>query len=356
MSEPVFFQRGRGLTIDEIVALTGAAVRGLSAPDLRLDLRLGNIAPVDRAGPHDLTFLDTVKFESRMPNVRAGACLTTRRFEARIPERVIVLIVDDPYRAFIAVAEVLFPQSNCPSSLFEQQGSNAGAFVHATVRIEDGVTVDPGAVVGPRAEIGAGTVIAPGAVIGPDVRIGRDSAVGAGASVTHALIGDRVTIHPGCRIGQDGFGFLTGQAGHRKVPQIGRVIVQNDVEIGANTTIDRGGMRDTVIGEGTKIDNLVQIAHNVTIGRNCLIAALVGISGSSTIGDYTMLGGQVGIADNVVIGERVQLAARSAVFSEVPAGVRWAGSPARPAREWMRGEIFLKRMARRAGANKDTDE
>ena len=143
--------------------------------------------------------------------------------------------------------------------------------------------------IGPRAEIGAATVIGPGAVIGPDVRIGRDCAIGANASITHALIGDRVIIHAGARIGQDGFGYLPGPGGHRKVPQLGRVIVQDDVEIGANTTIDRGASRDTVIGEGTKIDNLVQIAHNVTIGRHCLLAGQVGISGSVTVGDYVMM-------------------------------------------------------------------
>src|SRR5204863_3319156 len=145
-----------------------------------------------------------------------------------------------------------------------------GATVHPTARVENGVSIDPGAVVGAGAEIGAGTVIAANAVIGPGVRIGRNCAIGAGASIVYALIGDRVIIHPGCRIGQDGFGFLMGPKGHAKVPQVGRVIIQDDVEIGANTTIDRGAIRDTVIGEGTKIDNLVQIGHNVVIGRHCV--------------------------------------------------------------------------------------
>ncbi|MGI8526858.1 MAG: UDP-3-O-(3-hydroxymyristoyl)glucosamine N-acyltransferase [Pseudolabrys sp.] len=350
MSEPVFFQRGRGLALGEIVALTGAVVRG----DPALDRRLNNIAPLDRAGPDDLTFIDSAKFIGQLAALRAGACLTTVRFATDVPDPVIALTIADPYRAFVTVAEALFPAADRPSSLFDGQAGAEDAFVHPSARLESGVVIDPGAVIGPRTEIGAATVIGPAAVIGPDVRIGRDCAVGPGASVTHALIGDRVILHGGCRIGQDGFGYLPGPQGHRKIPQVGRVIVQNDVEIGANATIDRGGIRDTVIGEGTKIDNLVQIAHNVTVGRHCLFAALVGISGSSTIGDYTMLGGQVGIADNVTIGEGVRLAARSAVFSDVPAGARWAGSPARPVREWMRGEVWLKRMARR-GAGKEID-
>ena len=178
---------------------------------------------------------------------------------------------------------------------------------------------------------GAGTVIGPTAVIGPDVRIGRNCAIGAGTTITHALIGDRVIIHPGARIGQDGFGHLPGVRGHDKVPQIGRVVIQDDVEIGANATIDRGAIRDTVIGEGTKIDNLVQIAHNVEIGRRCLLAAQTGISGSSVVGDYVMMGGQVGVADNMNIGTGASIAASAGVAWDIPAGKKYGGTPAEPA-------------------------
>ena len=168
--------------------------------------------------------------------------------------------------------------------------SAPGAVVHPTAEIEDGVTVDPGAVIGPRAAIGAGTVIGANAVIGPDVQIGRDCSVGAGASIVHALIGDNVILHAGCRIGQDGFRYHPSPKGHVKVPQLGRVIIQDDVEIGANTAIDRGGSGDTVIGEGTKIDNLVQIGHNCMIGRHCIIVRECGLSGSVTLGDYVDAG------------------------------------------------------------------
>ena len=246
----------------------------------------------------------------------------------------------------MAVAEQLFPGALRPSSLFEASGMSPSALVHPTARLENGVTVDPAAVIGPRAEIGAGTMIAAGAVIGPDVRIGRDCAIGAGATIVHALIGDRVIIHPGARIGQDGFGYLPGPRGHGKVPQVGRVIIQDDVEIGANTTIDRGAIRDTVIGEGTKIDNLVQIGHNCEIGRHCVMAAFTGISGSVTLGDYVMMGGRVGIADNVTIGAGAMLAAGSAVLGNVPAGTKWGGYPAMPAREWLKGVAVLRRLAR----------
>src|SRR5260370_868817 len=195
----------------------------------------------------------------------------------------------EPYRAFVTVARALFPTALRPSSLFGAEGVAPGATVHPTARVENGVSIDPGVVVGAGAEIGAGTVIAANAVIGPGVRIGRNCAIGAGASIMHALIGDRVIIHPGCPIGQDGFGFLPDKAGPIKIPQTRRVIIQDSVEIGANTTIDRGASRDTVIGEGTKIDNLAQIAHNCWIERHCFILSQPCISATVEIGDYAML-------------------------------------------------------------------
>jgi UDP-3-O-[3-hydroxymyristoyl] glucosamine N-acyltransferase len=197
--------------------------------------------------------------------------------------------------------------------------------VHASARLEAGVTIDPLAVIGPRAEIGAGTVIAAGAGVGPDVRIGRQCAVGAGATILHALIGDRVIVRSGARIGQDGFGYLSGPRGHEKIPQSRRVIIQDDAEIGANSTIDRGSVRDTVIGEGTKIDNLVQIAHNVSIGRHCLIAAQTGIAGNVTVGDFVAIGGQAAVAGDVAIGEGAVVAGRSRIISDVPGGAHFPG-------------------------------
>ncbi|MGA8824028.1 MAG: UDP-3-O-(3-hydroxymyristoyl)glucosamine N-acyltransferase, partial [Pseudolabrys sp.] len=235
-----------------------------------------------------------------------------------------------------------------PSSLAEP-GAIAGAHVDKSARIEDGVTIEPGAVVGARVEVGSGTVIGANAVIGAEVRIGRDCSIGAGTTITDTLIGDKVIVHPGCKIGQDGFGFVMGASGHVKVPQVGRVIIQDHVEIGAGTTVDRGAIRDTVIGEGTKIDNLVQVGHNVSIGRHCVVVAQSGISGSSTLEDFVVLGARVGLNNNVTIGEGAQIAAISVVHGDVPPGARWGGTPAKPVKQWFREMMILERLARQKG-------
>jgi UDP-3-O-[3-hydroxymyristoyl] glucosamine N-acyltransferase len=347
MSAPFFFQRGEGLTVREIAKLADAKPRA----GTDLDRRITGIASLDAATPRDLTFLDNLKYAGQAPVTGAGACLAVERFASHIPEHVSLLCARTPYRAFVEVARILFPDALRPSSLFEASGTAAGAFVHDTARTESGVTIDPGAVIGPRAEIGAGTVIGSGAVIGPDVRIGRHCSIGANASIVHTLIGDRVIVHPGCHIGQDGFGFAMGAGGHRKVPQIGRVIIQDDVEIGAGTTIDRGAVRDTVIGEGSKIDNLVQVGHNVSIGRHCVLVAQTGISGSVTLEDYVVLGARVGVNNHVTIGEGAHLAATANVKDNVPPGARWGGTPAKPGTIWAREIYALQRLAERSASD-----
>lgn len=352
MSEPVFLRHSHGLTLDEIVALTGAS---LAAPP-RKTPRIANIASLDRASPRDLTFFDNRNYAGDAAQTHAGVCLTNAALAKELPAHVAVLVVREPYRAFVLVARELFPQSLRPSSLFEQ-GKVDGAHVHATARLENDVTVDPGAVIGPNAEIGSGTAIGANAVIGASVRLGRNCAIGASVVLANALIGDRVIIHPGCKIGQDGFGFVMGAKGHLKVPQVGRVIIQDDVEIGAGTTVDRGATRDTVIGEGTKIDNLVQVGHNVDIGRHCVLVGQVGIAGSSTLEDYVVLGAKVGVNTSVTIGEGAQLAATANVHGDVPAGARWGGSPAKPLKQWFREMTLITQMARKKdGAEAAADE
>jgi UDP-3-O-[3-hydroxymyristoyl] glucosamine N-acyltransferase len=327
-----FFPRPQALTVRDIAALTGA----VPCDGVNLDHAVAGIAALERARSSDLVFIDSPKYVDRLADTRAGVCLAMDRFVEGAPASLNVLRTKQPFRDFVTVARKLYPDSLKPTSLFDGQPAAPGAMVHPTSEIEQGVIIDPGAVIGPRAAIGSGTVIGAHAVIGPDVQIGRDGSVGPGASIVHALIGDGVIIHAGCRIGQDGFRYHPTAQGHIKVPQVGRVVIQDNVEIGANTTIDRGGSGDTVIGEGTKIDNLVQIGHNCNIGRHCIIVSQCGLSGSVTLGDYAVLGGQVGVADHAVIGEGAQVGAKSGVMGAVPAGEKWFGYPAMPSREYFR--------------------
>lgn len=347
MSDPVFFSPATSPSLGEIAALIG-----LTLPqDTPAELAVTGVAPLETAGPGDLAYMDNAKYAEAATGTQAMACLVSPRFAAKLPASTIALVTPEPYRAYARVLALLFPSALRPGPVLGGEGISPAAHIHPDARLEAGVTVEPGAVIGARAEIGAGTIIGPHAVIAADVRIGRDGAVGAGATIQCALIGNRVIIHPGVRIGQDGFGFAMSPRGHLKVPQIGRVIIQDDVEIGANTTIDRGASRDTVIGEGTKIDNLVQIGHNVVIGRHCVIVSQVGIAGSCTIEDFAALGGQVGLAGHLTIGMGAQIGAQSGVAADVPAGARYGGTPAQPALGWAREVALLKSLVANRGRN-----
>jgi UDP-3-O-[3-hydroxymyristoyl] glucosamine N-acyltransferase len=337
-----FFPPSSAPSLGEVASWCGATL----ASEAQAGRVIRDVAALDQAGPDDLTFLENPRYLAAFKRTLAGAVLVTQRYAGSAPAASAALITPEPYRAIALVMTKLYPSAVKPGSIFGEAGVSPMAFVHPSARLEPGVVVDPGAVIGRLAEIGAGTVIGPNAVIGAEVRIGRDGSVGATTTIVAALIGDRVIIHPGAHIGQDGFGFALGGSRHLKVPQIGRVIIQDDVEIGAGVTIDRGANRDTVIGEGAKIDNLVQIGHNVVIGRHAVLVAQSGVSGSSAVGDFAALGGQAGIAGHLTIGAGAQVAAAAGVMTDIPAGERWAGAPAKPVREFFREVAAVKRLAR----------
>lgn len=339
--DPVFFAPSRSFTAAEIAALTGAQLVDSSKSNVTVDA----IASVQDGKPGALVYVDGKANAAPLASSPAAAVLCPADIADLIPKHMAVLTVARPQQAFAMIGRLLFPQASVPGSVTGQTGISPGAAIAASARIEDGVTVEAGAVIGEGVSVGRGSVIAPNAVIGKNCQIGRDCFIGPNTTVQYAMIGDRSIVHAGAQIGQDGFGFTGGPKGPERIPQIGRVIIQDNVEIGANTTVDRGALSDTVIGEGSKIDNLVQIAHNVKIGRGCIIAGKCGLSGSVTLGDFVMLGGNVGIADHVMVGAGAQVAAGSSLMNNVPAGERWAGAPAVPMRDFFRQVSVIRSLA-----------
>jgi len=263
------------------------------------------------------------------------------RLAAKAPASMTVLTTADPYRAYALAAQAFYPAPTARGAIAPT------ASVDPSARIGEGSDIAPGAVIGASAEIGRRCRIGPNVVIGPGVVIGDDCFIGPCASLTYCIVGKRAILHAGVRVGQDGFGFALGPGGHLKVPQLGRVLIEDDVEIGANTTIDRGAGPDTVIGAGTKIDNLVQIAHNVRLGRGCVVVSQVGISGSTKVGDFVIIGGQVGLTGHLTIGDGARIAAQSGVMRDVERGATVAGSPALPAREHWRQVATLAELAKK---------
>jgi UDP-3-O-[3-hydroxymyristoyl] glucosamine N-acyltransferase len=343
MDHPGFWAPVASITLTELASFTGAGIApGFMSEAGRL---FRSVKTLDDAGRDDVSFFENRKYLPMLKESRAGAIFLAPANEKQAPPGAVPLLSKDPYRSFARSLELFFPDAAWTKTA--RPGERGSEPVDASARLEEGVIVEQGAVIGPEAQIGRGTRIAAGAIVGFRVAIGRDCFVGPCASVTHALIGNQVIIHAGARIGQDGFGFAMGPSGHYKVRQTGRVIIQDSVEIGANSTIDRGALKDTVIGEGTKIDNLVQIAHNVVIGRHCVIVAQTGISGSTVLEDFVAMGGQCGTVGHIRIGAGAQIAARSGVTSDVPRGERWGGFPAKPAASWAREVASLKHLARR---------
>lgn len=327
-----FFRHGDPVSLQQICDLTGAGVQPAD-----LDKTVTSVASLSSAQIGDVTFFESEKGETNISS-DATACFVRDSDVERLPQNVAPLVCDNPRYAHAGFC----------NSLISPKHSDANwnaSLIDPSAKVGKASKVTPNVVIGADAAIGENSVIGPGTVIGPGVQIGRDCEIGANVSIFCALIGNNVSISSGARIGEAGFGVIPGPDGAIDAPQLGRVILQDHVSIGANSCVDRGAFDDTILGERTKIDNLCQIAHNVQFGRGVLMAAFGGISGSVTVGDGSMLGGRVGIADHVNVGKGVSLAASAGLFRNIEDGETWGGTPAKPIRQWMRETAWLQKQA-----------
>ena len=339
-ADPRFHPAGPPLTLQDLAAIAGGELQGDDP-----SRRMAGVGPLQSAGPDEVSFLDNRKYAALLDSTRAGAVVLAAEFAPRVPVGTAAIVTAQPYLAFGRIAARLHPP---PAS---KPGIHASAVIDPTATVAPGCEIGAYAVIGAHAEIGAGCVVAPHACIGPGVVLGEGCRIGPHASITHCLVGRGVVLHPGARIGQEGFGFaVTPEGRFETMPQLGRVILGDFVEIGANSCVDRGSQGDTVLGAGTRLDNLVQIGHNVRTGRGCVIVAQVGIAGSATLGDGVQVAAQAGMVGHITVGDRARIGAQAGVMNDVPAGQDVVGSPAWPARETLRAFATLRRLAAKPGA------
>lgn len=336
MADLRFFDRKGPFTLQEVVSISGATLSHKTDEARSFE----DISPLDRAENNHISFFDNPKYLNQFEKSSAGACFIKEKYADKAPKGMIILIADDPYRAYALLAQQFYPRVQCEPNISER------ATIAKSAKIADGCTIEANVTIGEKAKIGQNTIIRAGSVIEQGVVIGDECQIGACSTISHTIIGNQVILHRGVNIGQDGFGFAMGREGHVKVPQLGRVIIEDYVEIGSGTCIDRGTGPDTTIGAGTKIDNLVQIGHNVQMGRGCVIVSQVGIAGSTQLGDGVVLGGQVGVSGHLKIGAGARIAAQSGIMDDIPAGQSYGGSPAIPVKEWHRQTIAVKRLTK----------
>jgi UDP-3-O-[3-hydroxymyristoyl] glucosamine N-acyltransferase len=324
------------------VSLTAQAVADLVGGRLLGDgdVRIGTVRPLDRAGPDALSFAISSRYANDLGSSRAGAVLIPEELATGPSGPRTRIVVRDPYEALVRVIRTLFPDDR------------PGGGIDPTARIGEGavlgadVSIGPYVVLGRGVRVGARTRLAQHVSLGDGVTVGDDAVLGPGVvCYAGSRLGSRVVLKAGAIIGGDGFGYLSDRKGHTRIPHVGGCIIEDEVEVGSNTCIDRGSIDDTVVGRGTKLDNLVQVGHNVRIGERCLIMAGVGIAGSTRVGNDAILAGHVGVTDHLVIGDRARIAAKSAIFGDVPAGASFSGHPARPHRQFLRAQAAMYRLA-----------
>ena len=339
MADPRFFDRTGPFPLGVVAELAGA-VLGADTDPVR---QMKDVAALDVAGPHDVSFFENRRYAESLGASAAGACLIRESDIGKAPSGMALLITDTPYLAYARVSRAFYPVPKVEPGVASTVAIDPGATIGLDCRIDDFAVIQADVSIGARCHIGPQVVIGRGVAIGDDVRIG------AGCSLGHCVVGSRVRLLAGVRVGEDGFGFATdrGSDTHVDIPQIGRVIIEDDVLVGANSTIDRGAGPDTVIGEGSRIDNLVQIAHNVVLGRGCIVIAQAGIAGSAKLGDFAVLAARSGVAGHIEIGAGGRVAAMSGAMRNVADGETVAGAPAMPIKQFFRGIASLKRLSER---------
>jgi UDP-3-O-[3-hydroxymyristoyl] glucosamine N-acyltransferase len=322
------------LTAQAVADLVGGRLLGDGGVQIRM------VRPLSRAGPEALSFAVSPRYAAELGSSRAGAVLVPEELAGDSSGPRTRIVVPDPYKALVQVIGALFPVEPPPSGVDPTARIGAGAVLGADV------SVGPFATLGQKVRVGARSRLGPHASLGDGVTVGEDTVIGPG-TVCYAgsRIGNRVVLKAGAVIGGDGFGYLWDGQRHARIPHVGGCILEDEVEVGSHTCIDRGSIDDTMVGRGTKLDNLVQVGHNVQIGERCLIMAGVGIAGSTRIGNDVILAGHVGVTDHLHIGDRVRIAAASAVFGDVPAGASVGGHPARAHRQFLRAQAVLYRLA-----------
>lgn len=336
MADSRFFKKQPSMTLAQVALLCDGEIANGADSSLMVE----DVAPLAQAGAGHISFLDNIRYKDQFAASKAAACIVAPPMAQFAPEGMALILSKNPYKAYARVAQGFYPD------IYPAAVISPAAHIDPSALIGEGCVVEPGAVVCANAEIGEGVWIEANAVIGEGVQIGAKSRIGTGATVSHAVIGEATRLYPGVRVGQDGFGFAIDPAGHVKVPQLGRVIIGDHVEIGANSCIDRGAGPDTVIGNGTWIDNLVQIGHNVQIGKGCVLIAHSGVAGSSILEDYVVLAAKVGVAGHLRIGMGARIGAMAGVMRDVPAGEEQLGAPSMPVKDFMRQVVALKRLTK----------
>ena len=337
MADTVFYKCSKAKTIKEIAEITKAVILN-NGDEKEL---IENVCSIDSAGENDICFFYDKKNKQMAEKIKAKACITTEELAHLVPEKVITLVSNDPKKAFIDLVTAFY-QEHKPVAKIE-----ADAYIASTAKIGKGCYIGHGVVIEDNVEIGDNCVIEANAVIAHGCKVGNNCRIGNNASIAYCLMGNDCYIYTGARIGQDGFGFSVIDGQHKRIPQIGRVIIGDDVEIGANTCIDRGALDDTIVGKGTRVDNLVQIAHNDKIGNYCILVSQTGIAGSCTLGDYVVCGGQAGLADHINVGAGAQIGAQSGVMRDIEPGAIVIGTPTVPFKDFMRQVAFIQKNSKK---------